>query len=90
MIDALISIEIATLLTQANEFDGYKVTVAGTVLQSAALFGHGTYRLRQGDSEIWVFSGRGVPNPGSQATVTGTFRQAAKLGSSQIAVLVQD
>ena len=89
-IDALISIEIATLLKKANEFDGSVVTVTGVVLHSAAILGHGTYRLRQGDSEVWVLTGHGVPDPGSQTTVTGRFRQAVRLGTMQVAVLIDD
>jgi hypothetical protein len=75
--NALISIEISALLNKANEFDGRRVTITGIVSQSAALFGYGTYRLRQGDSEVWVLTGHGVPS------VVEMIRTATAFGLSQ-------
>ena len=91
MIDALISTEITTLVNKANEFEGRRVTVTGdVVLQGAAILGYGAFRLRQGDSEVWVLTSHGIPASGGQTSVTGIFRQAAKVGNKKIAVLVQD
>jgi hypothetical protein len=84
------STELNTLSKTANEFEGRKVKVRGVVEQGAAVFGRGTYRLRQGESEIWILTNRGVPDAGSEVTVIGTFRQAAKLGTMQVAVILQD
>lgn len=91
MIDSLTSTEITKLVNNANEFEGRRVTVTGgVVLQNAAILGYGAFRLRQGDSEVWVLTSHGIPASGDQMSVTGTFRQAAKVGNQQIALIVQD
>ena len=88
-IDALTATDIATVLSKANAFDGKRVTVSGTVLDSAAIMGLGGYRLKQGDAEVFVVSSHGIPETGSRVTVSGTFKQAFAFNNLQYAVILE-
>lgn len=88
-IEALTATDIATVLSKANAFDGKRVTVSGTVLDSAAIMGLGGYRLKQGDAEVLVVSGHGIPETGRQVTISGTFKQAFAFNSLQYAVILE-
>lgn len=88
-IDALTATDIATVLTKANTFDGKRVTVSGTVLDSAAIMGLGGYRLKQGDAELFVISSHGIPETGNRVTVSGTFKQAFAFNNLQYAVVLE-
>jgi hypothetical protein len=88
-IEALTTVEIPTLLKRAHEYDGQRVTVAGTVSHSAAIMGVGGYRLRQGDAEVLVLSAHGIPETGSEVHVRGTFKQAFALNGLQYAVILE-
>ena len=88
-IDALTATDIATVLSKANAFDGKRVTVSGTVLDSAAIMGFGGYRLKEGNSEVFVVSSHGIPETGSRVTVSGVFKQAFAFNNLQYAVIVE-
>ena len=87
-IETLMPLEISTLLKRANEFDGQRVTVGGTVLDSAAVMGLGGFRLRQGDAEVLVLTSHGIPETRSEVRVSGTFKQAFVLNGLQYAVIL--
>lgn len=89
VIDALSMTEMTKLLKQPKEYDGQQVTVSGTVLDSAAIFGIGGYRLKQGDSELLVITRRGAPPAGHQVMVSGTFKQAFALNGLQYVVILE-
>lgn len=89
IIDSITATEVNQLLKQPMKYDGKLVTVQGTVVDSAAVLGIGGYRLRQADSEIYVVSGHGIPQPGSKVVVTGTFKQALAVGAFQYAVILE-
>src|ERR1041385_6743958 len=81
--------DIPTLLSKANSFDGRQVTVTGTVIHSAAVMGVGTYRLQQDDAELAVLSSHGIPEVGTRATVSGIFKQAVSLNKLQYSVIFE-
>ncbi|MCK1471314.1 MULTISPECIES: hypothetical protein [unclassified Bradyrhizobium] len=88
-IDALTATEISTLLAEPHQYDGRQVTVRGTVVRSAAILGFGGYTLEQGGAELFVATTRGIPEPGRQITVSGTFKQAFVLNDLQYAALLE-
>ena len=81
--------DIAQLVKHAAEFDGKAVTVNGTVAGNAGVFGYGAYRIRQGDNEILVISSHGIPIPGAEVAVSGTFRQAFAINNYSYPVIVE-
>ena len=81
--------DIAQLLRYPKDYDGKPVTVTGTVSGNAGILGYGGYRIRQGDSEILVISGRGIPGLEQNVTVSGIFRQALSLNSYTYPVIVE-
>lgn len=88
-IDARTATDIATVLKKPNAYDGRPVTVRGTVLASAAILGVGGYRLGQGDAEVLVLGRHGIPEIGTQVTVSGMFKQAVALNDMQYAVILE-
>lgn len=89
LIEKAMATDVGRLVDQPNEFDGRRVTIRGVVVDRAAIMGVGGYRLKQGNAEIFVVSGRGIPPPGAEITVSGTFKQAFAIGGFQYAVLVE-
>jgi hypothetical protein len=87
--EGLTTTDLSDILKRPKEFDGRDVTVWGTVVRSVGLFGVGGYLLKQGDAEIYVVSSHGVPTPGTQITVSGSFKQAFAVGGYQYAVIIE-
>ena len=88
-IEAWMPTDIAEVLSKANTFDGRRIKVSGTVLESAAIMGVGGYRLKQGDAVIFVVSSHGIPESGSRVIVSGTFKQAFAFNNLQYAVILE-
>jgi hypothetical protein len=89
LIDSVTATEVSQLLKQPKDFDGRRVTVRGVVVHSAGIMGVGGYRLEQGGAEVYVISSHGIPQPGIEVTVTGTFKQAFAIGTFQYAVILE-
>jgi len=88
-IDTLTATDIATVLSKASAFDGKRITVSGTVLDSAAIMGFGGYHLKQGDAQVLVVSSHGLPETGSRVAVNGVFKQAFAFNNLQYAVILE-
>jgi hypothetical protein len=57
------------------------VQLAGNVLESMSLLGHGAFKLDDGTGTIWVISSHGVPRRGARVKVEGKIRDVADLGT---------
>jgi hypothetical protein len=73
----------ATTSTSLNEvmkdpghYRGKHVTVAGMVTYSGSIAGRGLYRIADGEAELWVASGAGVPRKGARVIVDGRIFDA--------------
>lgn len=81
--------EISELISRSREYDGKAVTVTGTVTGNAGVFGYGAYRLRRAKDELLIISRHGIPESGTEVTVSGTFRQAFAINSYIYSVVVE-
>jgi hypothetical protein len=89
MLDAYRTVDVADLMKRPHEFEGRRVTVGGTVANSAAIMGVGGYLVRQGSAEIFVLGRHGIPRAGSEVSVSGTFKQALAVNGFEYAVILQ-
>jgi hypothetical protein len=81
---------IGRLLDDPTQFDGKVVRIAGDVGMSAGALGYGAYRVDDGTGTITVVSqGGGAPRQGAHVGVEGTFRAVYTLGSSSMAVVLE-
>jgi hypothetical protein len=81
---------IKTLLDDPQRFDGKTVRIAGDVQVSAGALGFGAYQVNDGTGTLSIVSeGGGVPRQGAKVGVEGTFRSAYTLGTTTVAVLVE-
>jgi len=81
---------IKTLLDDPQQFDGKTVRIAGEVQSSVGVLGYGAYQLNDGTGTLSIVSeGGGAPRQGAKVGVEGTFRSAYTLGTTTVAVLVE-
>jgi len=81
---------IKTLLDDPSRHDKQTVRIVGTVEQSLALLGYGTYHVDDGTGKLWVVAqGGGAPRNGATVGVEGEFRSAFTLGDESGAVLME-
>ncbi len=82
---------IKELLDDPSRFNGETVRIAGEVTQSVGALGVGVYQVNDGTGTLTVVSqaGKGTPRTGAQIGVEGTFRSAFTLGSTTVAVLME-
>jgi hypothetical protein len=81
---------IDEILAAPRTYEGKGVTVHGIVTGGVGMVGVGGYHMRDvdGQQELFVLSGTGVPPTGATVTVHGTFQQAFTLGSYQLPVIM--
>jgi hypothetical protein len=81
---------VGRLLDDPTQFEGQVVRIAGTVGMSAGALGYGAYRVDDGTGTITVVSqGGGAPREGARVGVEGTFRSVYTLGTSSVAVILE-
>jgi hypothetical protein len=71
---------IHNLLVDPHRYANQEVGVAGKVVTSYAVMGHGAYEVDDGTGTLWVISQTGVPREGARVAVKGTIRDAFSLG----------
>jgi len=62
-----------------GRYRGRRVIVAGVVTTSGSIAGRGLYRIRDGESQLWVASESGVPAKGTRVLVSGRLYDAYDL-----------
>ena len=82
---------IKELLDDPSRFDGTTVRIAGDVSESVGALGVGAYQVNDGTGTLTVVTqgGKGTPRVGAKIGVEGTFRSAFTLGSTTVAVLME-
>jgi hypothetical protein len=64
-------VPIGRIAADPSRFVNRSVRVKGTVTSSYGLLGAGAYQVQDNTGKIYVLSGSGVPNKGSQVQVKG-------------------
>jgi hypothetical protein len=68
------------ILIDPHRYANHEVGVAGKVVQSYSVVGHGAYQVDDGTGTLWVVSKAGVPREGVRVAVKGTIRDGYNLG----------
>ena len=74
------AITINKVLADPGKYRNDRVTVPGTVTESASVLGRGAYRISDGDQSLWVMTDRGAPRKGARVSVTGRVQEGYDLG----------
>lgn len=78
---ACASVTINKILADPGKYRNDRVTVPGTVTESASVLGRGAYRISDGDQSLWVITNAGAPRKGARVSVTGRVQEGYDLGS---------
>ena len=68
------------ILAAPHRYATQEVGVAGKVVRSYSVLGHGAYEVDDGTGTLWVVSSSGVPREGARVGVKGTIRDVFSLG----------
>ena len=68
------------ILVDPHRYAYQEVAVAGKVVRSYSVLGHGAYEVDDGTGTLWVISTTGVPREGARVGVKGTIRDVFSLG----------
>jgi len=71
---------IKHIMVDPHRYANQEVGVAGKVLRSYSVLGHGAYEVDDGTGTLWVVSNHGVPQEGARVGVKGTIRDGFNLG----------
>jgi hypothetical protein len=71
---------IKHILIDPHRYTNQEVGVAGKVVSSYSVLGHGAYEVEDGTGTLWVVSSNGVPREGARVGVKGTIRDGFNLG----------
>jgi hypothetical protein len=71
---------IHSIMLDPHRYANQEVGVAGKVVASYAVMGHGAYEVDDGTGTLWVISNNGVPRQGAHVAVKGTIRDIFSLG----------
>ena len=71
---------IKHIMVDPHRYAHEEVGVAGKVVQSYSVLGHGAYEVDDGTGTLWVISNSGVPQEGARVGVKGTIRDGFNLG----------
>ena len=74
------TVTINRVLADPGKYRNDRVTVPGTVTESASVLGRGAYRLSDGDQSLWVITSGGAPRKGARVSVTGRVQEGYDLG----------
>jgi hypothetical protein len=67
------------VMKDPGRYRGRRVMVAGVVTTSGSIAGRGLYRIKDGESQLWVASESGVPAKGTRILVSGRLYDAYDL-----------
>jgi hypothetical protein len=67
------------VMKDPGRYRGRRVMVAGVVTTSGSIAGRGLYRIKDGESQLWVASESGVPAKGTRVLVSGRLYDAYDL-----------
>jgi len=68
------------ILADPHRYANQEVGVAGKVIRSYSVLGHGAYEVDDGTGTLWVISKTGVPREGARVGVKGTIDDGFNLG----------
>jgi hypothetical protein len=71
---------IKHILADPHRYATQEVGIAGRVVRSYSVLGHGAYEVDDGTGALWVISNTGVPREGARVGVKGTIRDVFSLG----------
>ena len=74
------TVTINKVLADPGKYRNDRVTVPGTVTESASVLGRGAYRISDGDQSLWVITNSGAPRKGARVSVTGRVQEGYDLG----------
>ncbi len=77
---ACASITINKILADPGKYRNDRVTLPGTVTESASVLGRGAYRITDADQSLWVVTSGGAPRKGARVSVTGRVQEGYDLG----------
>ena len=73
------STTINSVLADPGRYRDKEVTVSGEVEESLGILGRGFFKLRDGQSALWVYTSRGLPRNGSRLSTRGRVRDLASI-----------
>jgi hypothetical protein len=74
------TVTINKVLADPGKYRNDRVTVPGTVTESASVLGRGAYRISDGDQSLWVITSGGAPRKGARVSVSGRVQEGYDLG----------
>jgi hypothetical protein len=74
------AVTINKILADPGKYRNDRVTVPGTVTESASVLGRGAYRIADGDQSLWVITTGGAPRKGARVSVSGRVEEGYDLG----------
>jgi len=74
------TVTINKVLADPGKYRNDRVSVPGTVTESASVLGRGAYRISDGDQSLWVITNGGAPRKGARVSVTGRVQEGYDLG----------
>ena len=77
---ACATVTINKILADPGKYRNDRVTVPGTVTESASVLGRGAYRIADGDQSLWVITTGGAPRKGARVSVSGRVQEGYDLG----------
>ena len=73
------STTINSVMADPGRYRDKEVTVSGEVEESLGILGRGFFKLRDGQSALWVYTSRGLPRNGSRLNTRGRVRDLASI-----------
>jgi hypothetical protein len=73
------STTINGVMADPGRYRDKEVTIAGEVDESLGILGRGFFKLRDGQSALWVYTSRGLPRNGSRLNTRGRVRDLASI-----------
>jgi hypothetical protein len=70
---------INSVMADPGRYRDKEVTIAGEVEESLGVLGRGFFKLRDGQSALWVYTSRGLPRQGSRLNTRGRVRDLASI-----------
>lgn len=77
-------VKINQILVDPSRYADKDVEVAGDVVGSYSIIGHGAYQVEDDTGALWVVSDKGVPRKGSRVAVKGRILDVVAIDIVQL------
>lgn len=81
---------ISKVMADPGRYRNKEVAITGTVTDSYALLGQGTYEIDDGTGRMWVATRRGVPARGARVVAKGRIISGFNYGGRNFGTILEE